>query len=167
MYRFVEPAPLAPMVPAPTTAHDPLAAARVILDRILADPESVTSLALVRTPGRYERNFLFGDGESSVWAMTWAPGSATAIHDHHCSCCFGVLSGTVLERRFQREDDRVVQTFERLRQPGFTAGMLPTGPNIHQMLNLSDEEAISIHVYGFDRALHASSVHREYHLLGA
>jgi predicted metal-dependent enzyme (double-stranded beta helix superfamily) len=148
--RLVQPAP---------SAADPLQQARTLLEAIMADREAIAALPLVRTPLRYERNFLFGDETMSVWAMTWAAGSATSIHDHHCSCCFGIISGELTERRFENvEADRVVQTFERIRGPGFIACMMPTGPNIHQMLNVSAEEALSIHVYGFDRTRHASSV---------
>jgi predicted metal-dependent enzyme (double-stranded beta helix superfamily) len=156
-------APWQRLVQPPLSAADPLEHARALLEAIMADREAIAALPLVRTALRYERNFLFGDETMSVWAMTWAPGSATAIHDHHCSCCFGILSGELAERRFQHvEADRVVQTFERIRGPGFIACMLPTGPNIHQMLNVSAEEALSVHVYGFDRTRHASSVDREY-----
>jgi hypothetical protein len=40
--------------------------------------------------------------------------------------------------------------------------MLPSGPHIHQMANAEQEEAISIHIYGFDHRRHATSVEREY-----
>jgi predicted metal-dependent enzyme (double-stranded beta helix superfamily) len=45
--------------------------------------------------------------------------------------------------------------------------MLPSGPNIHQMANAGQEEAISIHIYGFDHQRHATSVEREYRLASA
>lgn len=153
------PTRFAPALRLPATAEE----ARLLLERIIAEPELLGPLSLVRTPRRYERNFLFGDERMSVWAMTWAPGSATAIHDHHCSCSFGILSGELVERRFREvAEGRAVQTFERRRGAGFVACMQPTGPNIHQMLNAGAEEAISIHVYGFDRTRRSSSVDREY-----
>jgi predicted metal-dependent enzyme (double-stranded beta helix superfamily) len=162
-----EPAPWRGMIQPALAPDRPLDEARALLERVMARPELIAGLPLVRTPLRYERNFLFGDEATSVWAMTWAAGSATAIHDHHCSCCFGIIAGELVERRFRSLDgDRAVQTFERSRGAGFIACMQPTGPNIHQMLNLSAEEAISIHVYGFDRRRRASSVDREYQACG-
>ena len=144
---------------------DPIARGRTILDAFLADPARATALPLVRAAGTYARNFLFGDEAMSVWAMTWAPNAATSIHDHHCSCCFAVLSGTLTERWFEAVGaDRARLTREALRAPGFSACMLPSGPNIHQVVNASGREAISLHVYGFDPAVRASSVEREYAL---
>ncbi len=40
--------------------------------------------------------------------------------------------------------------------------MLPSGPNIHRMRNFGPGEAISIHIYGFDHEVHASSIETEY-----
>jgi hypothetical protein len=45
--------------------------------------------------------------------------------------------------------------------------MLPTGPNIHQMPNDSGEEAISIHIYGFDHRYCENSIRCEYTLAKA
>ncbi|HEX2552245.1 MAG TPA: cysteine dioxygenase family protein [Microvirga sp.] len=147
------------------TVEHPVRKARALLDAVLAEPDLVLALPLARTPGRYERNYLFGDPTMSVWAMTWAPGSATSIHDHHCSCCFGIVAGELRERRFRPvRDDAVTPTREWVRGPGFRACLVPTGPNIHQMVNTAEVEAISVHVYGFDRTRRASSVEREYRL---
>jgi predicted metal-dependent enzyme (double-stranded beta helix superfamily) len=151
----------------PAGLADPLEEARALIEAILADPASIAGLPLVRTPGRYERNFLFGDSTRSVWAMVWAPGSATPIHDHHCSCCFGMLAGELVERRFRGSDGLAMQTVERVRRPGFVACMQPSGPNIHQMLNASAVEAISIHVYGYDRTRQSSSILRQYAASGS
>lgn len=144
---------------------DPLDQARALLQRLLAEPAAILSLPLAWKASALERNFLFGDETMSVWAMCWAAGAATSIHDHHCTCCFGMLSGELTERWFQAVgDDRVVQTQEFVRGPNFMAGMRPTGPNIHQMANTTGTGAVSIHVYGFDRTQRASSIEREYQL---
>ena len=149
---------------------DPLERGRTILRAFAADPARVAGLPLARTAGGYARNFLFGDATMSVWAIAWAPGAATSIHDHHCSCCFAVLAGDLTERWFEAvgegtgEAHRARLTRETVRRPGFSACMLPTGPNIHQMLNAGEDEAVSLHVYGFDPAVRASSVEREYAL---
>ena len=40
--------------------------------------------------------------------------------------------------------------------------MTPTKLNIHQMANVSDGEAISLHIYGYDHEAHTTSIDREY-----
>lgn len=140
-----------------------LAHARATLDAIIARPELVERVKLERNGERYTRTLLFGDGQMSVWAILWPPGARTSIHDHHCSCCFGVLSGAISEFRFRTVGPRQValDSIAR-REKGFVATMLPTGPNIHQMMNDGAEDAVSIHIYGFDHTMHASSIHHEY-----
>ncbi|WP_089173896.1 cysteine dioxygenase family protein [Bosea sp. AS-1] len=146
-----------------TLSRDYLAAAREVLHELVAMPDLIQRLPLERKPGAYARNLLVGDENVSVWAIVWGEGSATSIHDHHCSCCFGVVSGTVTETWYRAIDaSRAVPTEEQQRQPGYVACMLPSGPNIHRMRNFGPGEAISIHIYGFDHEVHASSIENEY-----
>ena len=146
-----------------TQSRDYLAAARGVLRELVAVPDLVQRLPLARKPGGYARNLLAGDDSVSVWAMVWSAGAATSIHDHHCSCCFGVVSGTVTETWYRAIDaSRAVAIEEHDRQPGYVACMLPSGPNIHRMCNHGTQDAISIHIYGFDHEAHASSIETEY-----
>ena len=62
-------------------------------------------------------------------------------------------------------DQEVVIDAVAHREPGYVAAMLPTGPNIHQMINDGDRDAVSVHIYGFDHAMHASSIRREYRVI--
>jgi predicted metal-dependent enzyme (double-stranded beta helix superfamily) len=146
-----------------TLSRDYLAAAREVLRELVAVPDLVQRLPLARKPGGYTRNLLAGDEAVSIWAIVWAEGATTSIHDHHCSCCFGVVAGTVTETWYRAIDaSRAVATEEQERQPGYVACMLPSGPNIHRMRNLGPGEAISIHIYGFDHEAQASSIETEY-----
>lgn len=140
--------------------------ARATLRAIVARRDLIDTIPLIREEGRYTRTLLYGDEQVSVWALLWPPGVHTSIHDHHCSCCFGVVRGVVTERWFRPLDGQkaVVSAVAR-REAGFVAAMLPTGPNIHQMINETDEDAMSIHVYGFDHRQHASSIDQEYELV--
>lgn len=140
-----------------------LLSARQTLTELIARPTLLDRVHLERRPGGLSRNLICGNERMSVWAMVWAPGAATPIHDHHCSCCFAVLAGALREVWFDAIDaSRAVRTAEHNRLPGFVAAMMPTGPNIHQMMNVGDEDAISIHIYGYDHREHGSSIHREY-----
>jgi predicted metal-dependent enzyme (double-stranded beta helix superfamily) len=145
------------------TADDYLAAARRMLAHFVANEGLVDRTALARKPGGYTRNLLCGGSGLSVWAMVWSPGAVTCIHDHHCSCCFAVIQGAVDEIRYRPIDDsRAVPVSHDRRGFGFVACMMPSGPNVHQMRNTGTEEAISVHIYGYDHAVRTSSVHREY-----
>jgi predicted metal-dependent enzyme (double-stranded beta helix superfamily) len=146
-----------------TLSRDYLAAARSVLRELVATPDLLRALPLARKEGGYTRNLLAGDESVSVWAIVWAPGSATCIHDHHCSCCFGVVSGTVTETWYRAIDtQRAIATEQYDRDAGYVACMLPSGPNIHRMRNLGSQDAISIHIYGFDHEAHDSSIETQY-----
>jgi len=146
-----------------TRSEDYLAAARSVLADLVAAPQLIERLPLLRKPGGYARNLLAGNEAVSVWAIVWSAGATTCIHDHHCSCCFGVVSGTVTETWYRAIDpSRAVASGEQDRKPGFVACMLPSGPNIHRMQNRGMGDAISIHIYGYDHHLHDSSVETEY-----
>jgi predicted metal-dependent enzyme (double-stranded beta helix superfamily) len=140
-----------------------LKAARLALVRLLADPAMLDNVKLERVPGGYTRNLVFGDARITIYAIVWSAGSQTSIHDHHCSCCFAMLSGALEESWYERVDEAhgvVSRTFTR--SAGEIACMLPTGPNLHRMANMSGEEAISLHIYGYDHRTRASSIDREY-----
>lgn len=145
-----------------------LDAARATLEQWVARPRLLDGITLAHAPGGYARNLVYAGDDISVWAMVWDVGARTTIHDHHCSCCFGVLKGVVSESYFTPIDGtRATLKGQASRRPGFVACMLPTGPNLHQMANLGDEVAISLHIYGFDHRAHASSIDREYELAAA
>jgi predicted metal-dependent enzyme (double-stranded beta helix superfamily) len=127
-----------------------LASARATLLRLLARPELLDPSRLTAHGEGLSRNLLFGTEALSVWAMVWAPGAITPVHDHHCSCCFGLLRGNLRE------------TWYAVRTPGFVACMMPSGPNLHRIANDGPEAAVSIHVYGYDHRVQASSIHRTY-----
>ncbi|OJY38163.1 MAG: hypothetical protein BGP06_17210 [Rhizobiales bacterium 65-9] len=137
--------------------------ARAVLQDFVARPERIPFADLKRDPKAYTRNLLFGDDRLSIWAIVWPPGSSTSIHDHHCSCCFGVARGALEERWFDAiGDGRAALTNIAVREPGYVACMLPSGPNIHQMRNRGDEEVVTVHIYGFDHTQKASSIETEY-----
>lgn len=149
--------------PSGKRAADGLSAALSMLERMAADPAMLDTASLARRPGGYARTLLSGDGDASVWAIVWDAGARTSVHDHHCSCCFAVLAGELCEASFRAVGEgTAVAVAETRLGPGAVRCMLPSGPNLHQMVNRGTAEAISIHVYGFDPRTAPSSVHREY-----
>ncbi len=136
--------------------------ARTVLEEIVSRPDRIPA-DLKRDPSTYTRTLLFGDERLSIWAIVWPAGCSTSIHDHHCSCCFGVVQGVLEERWFDAIDDsHAVLTNIAAREPGYVATMLPSGPNIHQMRNVGADEVITVHIYGFDHTQKCSSIEKEY-----
>ncbi|MDB5651384.1 MAG: cysteine dioxygenase type family protein [Hyphomicrobiales bacterium] len=139
--------------------------ARAALKSMLADRSLLDHVPLERSPGAYTRNFLFGDDKITVYAIIWSAGSQTSIHDHHCSCCFGIWSGSIEESWYEAVDGaHAVLSRQFVRHAGETACMLPSGPNLHKMSNDTGQETISIHIYGYDRQTRPSSIDCEYRL---
>jgi predicted metal-dependent enzyme (double-stranded beta helix superfamily) len=144
---------------------DYLVAARLTLESLLRRPDCLAGVELARKSGGYARTLLFGDDQLSLWAMVWDVGAKTSIHDHHCSCCFGVLTGALTEIEFKAIDEATaIMTSQAVRTARHIACMTPTGPNLHQVVNDQPREAISLHIYGYDPATRDTSVHREYKL---
>jgi predicted metal-dependent enzyme (double-stranded beta helix superfamily) len=142
-----------------------LAQAQRVLVSISAS-KLLNGLALARELKGYARTLIFGGQDMSVWAFTWAPGCATTIHDHHCSCCYAVMGGQLTEcwfRSVQPCKAAMISTHQR--KLGFVAAMLPTQSNIHQMRNDRSQEAISLHIYGYEKSARSSSIEREYELV--
>lgn len=140
-----------------------LAAARDALERLIADPRLLDGVRLERREAGYTRTLLFGDAEISVWAMLWTPGARTSIHDHHCSCCFALYRGALDEIRFQATGEGEAAPIGAMRRrAGAIACLLPSGEDLHQMVNEGAEDAVSIHIYGFDHRRRPSSIRRQY-----
>ena len=98
------------------------------------------------------------DGAFSVLGLVWRPGQTTRIHDHITWCVVGVLSGVEHEELF---DDALNPIGVRDNPPGEVSGFAPPG-DIHRIRNVSDETAISLHVYGTDISRVGSSARRFY-----
>jgi predicted metal-dependent enzyme (double-stranded beta helix superfamily) len=140
-----------------------LASARATLIRILARPDLLDASRLAGQGSGLSRNLLFGTEAISVWAMVWGPGAITPVHDHHCSCCFGLLRGRLRETWYRPiSETHAVATLDAVREPGFVACMMPSGPNLHRIANDGPEPAVSIHVYGYDHQVQGTSIHRTY-----
>ena len=145
------------------SAEQYLLSARSALAKLTSISGLLDDVSLKREPGTFTRNLVFADKQLSVWALVWAPSSYTPIHDHHCSCCLTVLSGTIRETWYSAiNQNTVTKIDEHYRRSGYVASMMPSGPNIHQMANVGSSEAVSLHIYGYDHRNYASSMLHEY-----
>ncbi len=103
------------------------------------------------------------DGSFSVTAVIWRPGQVTRIHDHITWCVVGVLQGVEHEELF---DEQLNPIGVNDNHPGEVTGFAPPG-DIHRIVNIGTETAISLHVYGTDLSRVGSSVRRYYEPVNA
>lgn len=104
-------------------------------------------------PEHYLQYLLHADSlqRFSVVSFVWGPGQRTPVHDHRVWGMIGMLRGTELGQRFERQaDGSLLPCGEPLRlEHGEVECVSPTLGDIHQVSNAFDDRvSISIHVYG-------------------
>lgn len=100
------------------------------------------------------------DGSYSLQVFVWPAGSRTQIHDHTSWGAYICVVGSLLEERYQRLDDGLLEGHARLkkvwrlrwsREDGVST-VLPYDEGIHRVGNsvgnLGADMAISVHLYG-------------------
>jgi predicted metal-dependent enzyme (double-stranded beta helix superfamily) len=127
----------------------------------LPTPDVLTPEQRVGDPDRYRSHTLHvePDGSFSIVGLVWRPGQITPIHDHVTWCVFGVVQGVEHEELFDADLNPIGESDNHT---GDVSGFAPPG-DIHRVHNISDETAISIHIYGTDVARIGSSVRRYYY----
>ncbi len=115
-------------------------------------------------PGAFSRRLLFSDpmGRFGIWAIDWPAGCRTPVHNHHCSCAYGVYVGSIEEITYAVEaaGDTAVESARCRRDVGYVGGS-PLGSGlVHEMLNSSADPAVSIHIYAYRPDHHADSIDR-------
>lgn len=106
----------------------------------------------------YSRTILQSDteGRFCLAGIRWAPGAVTPVHAHRTWCCFSVLEGRLVQRRFAmaRNADPSIQLIGTdVLGPDTPCSDEPYS-GIHQLRNDSQEDVLSLHLYGVpaDRA---------------
>jgi predicted metal-dependent enzyme (double-stranded beta helix superfamily) len=105
------------------------------------------------------------DGSFSMVAIVWQPGAQTRIHDHVIWYVFGVLASVEYEDLYTLSEDgaALIEVGSNPNLTGEVSGFTPPG-DIHRVRNVSDNTAISLHVYGTDLGRIGSSARRYYDL---
>ncbi len=135
----------------------------LVLYRLVEDPAFLDShvLPLLEEAGRADDWYVAyrddsPDSSFSLQVFVWPPGTGTRIHDHSSWGAFCCVVGSVLEERYERDDDGSVPDFARLRklwrlewkrEDGIST-VLPYEWGIHQVGNPMEKPAISVHLYG-------------------
>ncbi len=124
---------------------------RLIRDRAVSLPDCVFE----PVEGHYARREIYAcpERETSVVAMTWAPGQGTPIHDH-CGlwCVEGVWQGKLEITRYELEEEAGdlarFSMHETLNAGAGSAGSLLPPHEYHTIRNPQpDRITISLHVY--------------------
>jgi 3-mercaptopropionate dioxygenase len=119
-------------------------------------------------PDRYRQHILHVDpaGAFSVVALVWLPGQKTPIHDHVTWCVVGVYTGEEEEIRYRLYEDCdrrfLVPEGRQKTQPGQVTTLIPPEEDIHQVSNVGESKAISIHVYGANIEKLGSSINHTF-----
>ncbi len=114
---------------------------------LAARPELWEHLIEFTWPDRTHVRFAGGDGWEA-WLITWMPGQRTRLHNHGpCAGAFRVVRGTLTE-------DEALETPVVGHPLALRRRSMPTGSHrrfgpgyVHDVLNVSEENAVSIHVY--------------------
>jgi predicted metal-dependent enzyme (double-stranded beta helix superfamily) len=91
----------------------------------------------------YERLTLDAEvsGAAEAWLITWPPHTGLGMHDHRGSEAVLAVVRSSLRERFV--DERGVS--DRWLRPGSPVRL--AGDHVHEVVNVGDDEAVSIHVY--------------------
>jgi 3-mercaptopropionate dioxygenase len=131
----------------------------------LPGPGLLSAEQLAGDPSGYQTHLVHAepDGSFSVVVMVWRPGQRTPVHDHLTWCVTAVLQGTEYEEIYANRGDHLETVGRNANPVGTVSGFAPPG-DIHQVTNISDAVAVSMHVYGTDITRVGSSVRRVYDL---
>lgn len=134
------------------TRHKAVAEA---LAPFLVTDDLLAGFACPCSPNRYVRHLLH-ENPAEGWAMVaiaWAPGQASPVHGHRTWCAVGIHRGWLEERYFGLEGGLPSLAARHPRAAGATSSGPADITLVHQLANVSDAPALSLHVYGvaFDR----------------
>lgn len=118
---------------------------------LLRDAGWLPAPFLAAHPEHYQQYLLYCDPfeRFSVVSFVWGPGQQTPIHDHLTWGVVGQLRGREVSTNYKRGKGQalVVASVDTL-DVGQTIAFSPEQGDIHQVVNSSDNVAISIHAYG-------------------
>ena len=133
------------------------------LEESVARPDWLTAEQCRPSHDHYTRHVLYGDpkGRYTIVAIVWGARQRSPIHAHHTWCGVGVYRGKINEAMYFENTDGGPPVLSSIAVRG--AGTLSFDhPNdgIHRIANNETDPAVSIHIYGVDRARITTGVNR-------
>ncbi|MCC5948369.1 MAG: cysteine dioxygenase family protein [Nitriliruptoraceae bacterium] len=142
----------------------------LVAEHLLSEPDFLEDRHRVPSDDEYQQHVVHvhPEGKYSIVSLVWQPGQATPIHDHRCWCVVGVLEGKEREERyaFHAEGDQEWLTDEGVGvyDPGQVCRLVPPDEDIHRVVNASESQSISMHIYGADISQVGTSINRVFDL---
>lgn len=89
---------------------------------------------------------IYRDPRVDVWLISWLPSQGTQLHDHGGSAgAFTVVTGELAEATYAARGPRPGRLRERRHATGSSVGF--DARYVHDVRNLSDQPAVSVHAY--------------------
>ncbi len=120
------------------------------LKKILGQPDWLPASHAKPREDRYAQYPLYvdPDGRFSVVSFVWKPGQWTPVHDHTVWGVVGIHQGLERTEAYREVDGKLQKTKTIDATVGEVGAVSPTIGDVHKVGNVSDDVAISIHVYG-------------------
>lgn len=133
------------------------------LEESVVRPDWLTAEQCRPSHDHYTRHVLYGDpdGRYTIVAIVWGARQRSPIHAHHTWCGVGVYRGKINEALYMEnaEGGPPVLLNIAVRGSGTLSFDMPND-GIHRIANTEPDPAVSIHVYGVDRARITTGVNR-------
>jgi predicted metal-dependent enzyme (double-stranded beta helix superfamily) len=128
-----------------TRHQTPSDLAHLLRDLVRDHGASFHDRARFRDGDEYNRELVHAAPGYEIWLLSWLPGQVTPIHDHGGAVTVTtVLSGTVLEERFERAGELEVRpTWAALREVGDIDPIDPS--RIHRVRPIGS--VVTLHLY--------------------
>ncbi|MCZ8438964.1 cysteine dioxygenase family protein [Achromobacter xylosoxidans] len=105
---------------------------------------------------RYTRHIAYADphGAFTVAFLIWRPGQFSPVHGHKTWCAYQVLQGNLVETHYRWDpaDGAAEICSEISRRPGDIATATQGLRQVHRLGNAGPDVAVSLHIYGVDKA---------------
>jgi predicted metal-dependent enzyme (double-stranded beta helix superfamily) len=136
-----------------------IAAAKPLLAELVQNPNCI-ELRFKQHGGKiYGRYMLHRAPLFNVTSVVWGPGDGAKAHNHETWGLVGVLENELQETRFRRRDDGTNEAWADLEvtavnsnKAGMVSTLLAPDDDIHEMLNVTRNNTVEVHVYGKDLA---------------
>jgi predicted metal-dependent enzyme (double-stranded beta helix superfamily) len=142
---------------------------RPLLQNLLAHEDLIPEPFQLPLPHKYAQYLLYKpENEAfSVIAFVWGAGQTAPVHDHLVWGLVGLYRGSVIEKRFRREDHgelaeprySIREVSEVQAVKGDITFVYPPDYDIHGVSNPFDEIAITVHIYGTDIGKQERHIH--------
>jgi predicted metal-dependent enzyme (double-stranded beta helix superfamily) len=112
----------------------------------------------------YARHVIYADpaGRFTILAIVWGPGQFSVPHAHHTWCAYALCDRPLRETLYawNHAAERAEALRTEVRHPGYCCYADAGLDQIHRLGNPGAEPAVSIHVYGVERACIGTHVNR-------